>query len=235
MLILSLDTTTRAGSAALVRDGVVVGEHTGDPTLTHGQRLPTELMRLLDTANVSLAEVDLFAVAAGPGSFTGLRVGIATIQGLAVAGGRRVVPVSALQALARAARDSAPVDDVWLAPWMDAQRGEVFATVYERDAHTLVVEPTSATAAATLAAWAPLTRNRTLRFIGDGAVRYRDTIEAQGGARASIVDTVPSLAGIIGQIATERADTAVLPHAIVPIYIRRPDAELARARRMDMT
>lgn len=231
MLILSLDTTTRAGSAALVRDGIVVLEHSGNPALTHGQRLPTELRRLLDEASLRLADVDLFVVAAGPGSFTGLRVGIATIQGLALAGGRRVVPVSVLEALAETARDPMPVDDVWLAPWMDAQRGEVFAAVYEADARTLVVEPTSAPPDATLAGWEPLTRHRTLRFAGDGAVRYRETIEAQLGARAQVAGNVPPLAGVMGQIATERAASAVLPHAVIPIYVRRPDAELARARR----
>ena len=103
MLILALDTTTRAGSAAVLRDGRVLHELAGDPALTHGQRLPGELMRVLDAAGVRIEDVDLFAVAAGPGSFTGLRVGIATMQGLAMARGRRVVPVSTLEALARRA------------------------------------------------------------------------------------------------------------------------------------
>src|SRR3712207_3323697 len=104
MLILALDTTTRAGSAALVRDGAIVREHVGDPLLTHGQRLPADLMQLIAAAGMTLDAVDLFAVAAGPGSFTGLRVGIATVQGLAMATGKRIVPVSVLDALARAAQ-----------------------------------------------------------------------------------------------------------------------------------
>src|SRR5262249_9336271 len=101
MLILSLDTTTRAGSAAVLRGRTVVGEIVGDPERTHGERLPVDLRRVLDVSSVSLSAIDLFAVVAGPGSFTGLRVGIATIQGLAMAAGRNVVPVSALEALAR--------------------------------------------------------------------------------------------------------------------------------------
>jgi tRNA threonylcarbamoyladenosine biosynthesis protein TsaB len=237
MLILALDTTTRAGSAALVRDGVAVQEHVGDPSTTHGERLPADLMRLLDAADVRLDTVDLFAVAAGPGSFTGLRVGIATIQGLAVAGRKRVVPVSVLDALARAALrpsttvTSAPDAEEHIAPWMDAQRGEVFAAIYDPSARMLLVEPTAAAPSATLDGWAPHAATRTFRFIGDGALRYHEQIAARLGARARVLDTVPPLAGIIGAIAHERAGEAVVPHAVVPIYIRRPDAELARARR----
>jgi tRNA threonylcarbamoyladenosine biosynthesis protein TsaB len=239
MLILALDTTTRAGSAAIVRDGAIVREHVGDPSLTHGQRLPADLMHLLEAAHVRLDAVDLFAVAAGPGSFTGLRVGIATIQGLAVATSKRVVPVSVLDALARAATlpsvvaASVRASHDYIAAWMDAQRGEVFAAIYEASSRRVVVEPTSASPAATLDAWAAYCASRALRFIGDGALRYRNEIEARLGERAHVLDRVPPLAGIIGAIAAERAAEAVLPHAVIPIYIRRPDAELARARRAE--
>src|SRR4029079_10134237 len=91
------------GSIAVLHDATVRVERAGDPSLTHGQRLPGELARLLADARVRIEDVDLLAVAAGPGSFTGLRVGIATIQGIAMAQGKRVVAVSALEALARAA------------------------------------------------------------------------------------------------------------------------------------
>lgn len=246
MLILSLDTTTRAGSAAVLRDGSIVHERVGDPLLTHAQRLPSELMRLLETSGIGLHEIDLFAVAAGPGSFTGLRVGIATIQGLALAGNRLVVPVSVLDALARAAlptmargddgharapEDSSRAADEYIASWMDAQRGEVFAALYERDARTVAAEPTSAPPESTLDAWMPYINTRRIRFVGDGAVRYRDAVVARAGDRAHVVTEVPPLAGVIGAIAHERAADAVVPHAIVPIYVRRSDAELARARR----
>ena len=102
MIVLSVDTTGRAGSAAIVDGTVVLAEVSGDPTLTHGQRLPGELMELVNRAGVGLNAVDLLAVAAGPGSFTGLRVGIAAMQGLAMALGKPIVPISTLEALARA-------------------------------------------------------------------------------------------------------------------------------------
>jgi tRNA threonylcarbamoyladenosine biosynthesis protein TsaB len=228
VLILALDTTTRAGSAAVVRDGAVLREESGDAALTHGQRLPRDLMRLLDRAGVGLADVDVFAVAAGPGSFTGIRVGIATVQGLAMAGERRVVPVSTLEALAWAGQNGRDR----IAAWMDAQRGEVFAALYGADGESLIVDPSSEPPGRTLDRWAPHLTGRE-RFIGDGAVRYRDAIAGACPATtaAIIVEPVPPLAGVIGAIAAHRPARAVLPHAVVPIYIRRSDAELARDRK----
>ena len=76
----------------------------GDPSRSHGEQLPGQLMAMLDDEGVALHDVDLFAVSIGPGSFTGLRVGIATIQGLALASGKPVVPVSTFDALAWQAR-----------------------------------------------------------------------------------------------------------------------------------
>src|SRR6188474_1965411 len=84
-------------------------------------------MSLLDGANIRLADIDLFAVATGPGSFTGLRIGIATMQGLAFAEGKPLIGISGFDALARVARAPA------VATWVDAWRGEVFAARYEHD------------------------------------------------------------------------------------------------------
>ena len=135
-MILALDTTTKGGSMAVVHDGLVRVERAGNPEVTYGERLPAELERVLDEAGVRIEAIDLFAVAAGPGSFTGLRVGIATIQGLAMARARRVVAVSALDALARAVTNA----DQTIATWMDAQRGEVFAALYGADGRDIHVE-----------------------------------------------------------------------------------------------
>ncbi|HSC28511.1 MAG TPA: tRNA (adenosine(37)-N6)-threonylcarbamoyltransferase complex dimerization subunit type 1 TsaB [Vicinamibacterales bacterium] len=225
MTVLALDTTTRTGSAAVVVDGRIAVEMIGDPALTHGERLPGDLMRVLDAAEVPLQEIDCLAVAAGPGSFTGLRVGIAAVQGLAVATGLRVVPVSALDALARAAsRSAAPV-----AAWMDAQRGQVFAALYSPEGR-LLREPSADSPASILDAWDDLTGYAVVRFIGEGAARYAGTVRARLGARA-VVEPTPPLAGSIGLMAAASPDRAVPPHAIRPIYIRRPDAELARRAR----
>src|SRR5262244_4567549 len=102
MRVLALDSTTRTGSVALVEDDRVVEERRGDAARTHAERLPMELVALADAHRVALADVDLYAVASGPGSFTGLRIGIATVQGLAFVHGRRIFSVSALEGLAHA-------------------------------------------------------------------------------------------------------------------------------------
>jgi tRNA threonylcarbamoyladenosine biosynthesis protein TsaB len=226
VMILALDTTTKDGSIAVVDDGVVRVERVGDGSVTHGQRLPNEVAATLSAAGVDIRDVDLLAVASGPGSFTGLRIGIATVQGLAMAHDLRVVPVSALDALARAAVNP----HQRIASWMDAQRGEVFAALYATDGRDLLIPAVSAVPTAVLKAWAGTVDLRQLTFIGDGAVHHADAIvkEVGGGVR---VLSPPPLAGLIGQIAAEDPARAVLPHAIVPVYVRKSDAELARARR----
>jgi len=224
--ILALDTTTKSGSAALARDGAVIGERSGDPALTHGQRLPGDIIALLDRARIAIEDVDLFAVAAGPGSFTGLRVGIATLQGLAVARGRKVVPIPTLEALARSL-DGQRADEL-VAAWMDGQRGEVFAVLYNKDGGE--VAPAVAGPPETVLANWRLPAGRTVAFIGDGAIRYSDVIASHVGNRARTV-AAPPLAPTIARIASAEPHRAVAPHEIVPIYVRRPDAELARERR----
>lgn len=228
MLILALDTTTRAGSVAVLRHDDVLAGMSGDAALTHGQRLPGDLLRTLEAAGVGIAQVDLLAVVAGPGSFTGLRVGIASMQGLAFARGLEIVPVSSLEAIAShaAATSSGPL----LAPWVDAQRGEVFASLYTPAGDEVIEAATAAAPAATLGSWRQSLGTRPVRFSGDGAVRYREVIAATLGAQAVVDDTVPALAVPAGRLAARAPHRAVVPHAVVPIYVRRSDAELARER-----
>lgn len=226
MIILALDTTTKGGSAAIVHDGVVRVEQSGSPEITYGQRLPGELAAILQRAGTRIEDVDLFAVASGPGSFTGLRVGIATIQGLAMARGTRVVAVSALEALARAATNA----DRRIGTWMDAQRGEVFAALYAADGRDLLIAPVAAVPSSVLDGWTDAMEQGRLLMIGDGAIKHRAFLAERLGDRVEVVEP-PPLAGVIGRIAAEDPGRADLPHAVVPIYIRRPDAELARARR----
>lgn len=240
MVILALDTSSAAGSAAIVRDGAVALERDGDGSRTHGLRLPLELMALLREASVALADVDGFAVVTGPGSFTGLRVGIATIQGLALARHKRVAPVTSFDALAFRASQalgapSRPGDGhplPLIATWIDAHRAEVFASLYQPDGRTVLAAPTSLSPDATLEAWGRSVGGEArVHFAGDGAVRYADVIRARLGERATIPERAPGLAGAAGLIAAADWARAVAPHALVPLYVRRSDAELARDRR----
>jgi tRNA threonylcarbamoyladenosine biosynthesis protein TsaB len=225
--ILALDTTTRAGSIAVARGGTLLAARAGDPSRTHGERLPGELMRAVGEAGLTVGDLDLLAVAVGPGSFTGLRVGVSAIQGLAVARGLRVVAVSTLDALARAAAGARRSEQL-IATWMDGQRGEVFGALYDADGNT-IASPVAGDPLAVLGGW-NLPAEATVIFIGDGAVRYHDAIASRLGDRAHVIEP-PLLAPTIARLAFEHPERAVTPHEIVPVYVRRPDAELARDRR----
>src|SRR5262249_50018197 len=129
MHVVALDTTTATGSVALVENDRVILERAGDPSRTYAERLPADVLMVLEACALRLTEVDLFAVACGPGSFTGLRIGIASIQGLAFVQNRPIAAVSALEALAHMASvDVEPATII--AAWMDAHRREVFSALY---------------------------------------------------------------------------------------------------------
>jgi tRNA threonylcarbamoyladenosine biosynthesis protein TsaB len=196
-------------------------------------------LALLAAQGRSLADVDVFAVAAGPGSFTGLRIGIAAMQGLAFAVARPIVGVSALDALALSARDAVTSGTQYVASWMNAQRDEVFAALFRcginvegSPALELVDEPTVDGPGEILARWRERGFARVL-FAGDGALHYRAWLDHAPDLVEAVVDPVPVLAPAIATLALThvRAGGVSSPHAMVPIYIRRPDAELARDRR----
>jgi tRNA threonylcarbamoyladenosine biosynthesis protein TsaB len=234
MRVLALDSTTRSGSVAFVDDNGNVDERAGDPVRSHAERYPADLVALLREHDTTLAAIDLFAVAAGPGSFTGLRVGIATMQGLAFVRRRRIVPIGALEALAHAAADGLP-PGATIATWMDAQRRDVFAARFEvTTAPRFTPEHVRAIDAATVDA--PLEVavrfGRSDAWVGDGAARFADLIR-DIDSNACIMAT-PLLAGAIARIAWtvgRDSECAVDPGGVQPIYVRRPDAEIERERR----
>ncbi|HWF83372.1 MAG TPA: tRNA (adenosine(37)-N6)-threonylcarbamoyltransferase complex dimerization subunit type 1 TsaB [Vicinamibacterales bacterium] len=243
MPVLSLDTTTRAGSVALVIDGRVVEERSGDASRTHAERLPAEMIALLAAHGRTLADIDLFAVASGPGSFTGLRIGTATIQGAAFVHHRPVVAVSALEALAHAGSANARQGEM-VGAWIDAHRHDVFSALYrvagaEPFAPDRLVEiegPRVGAPAATLARWRPNLTGRSLAIVGDGAVLYADVIAAEAestGPAARVLEPTPQLAGTIALMALRLAKigAAVEAAGIRPLYVRRPDAEIDRERK----
>jgi tRNA threonylcarbamoyladenosine biosynthesis protein TsaB len=225
-VILALDTTTRAGSIALRRRDGTEEVLVGDPARSHGERLPEDIRALLERAGARVADVEVFAVINGPGSFTGLRVGIAAIQGLAMATGRPVVAVPALEALAAAPS----VPRGYVGVWMDAQRQQVFAAIYERDEERVreVAVPVSWGPDRVIEQWtADGFRLRSL--IGDGVDLHAGRLHASW-PDARIISPAPALAPIAAALASRGAYPAVAPHAIVPVYVRPSDAEIARAR-----
>ena len=246
MLILAIETATRSGSLALARDGQLLEVTSGEPSRTHGERLPGEAQALLSRHNLTTRAVDYYAVALGPGSFTGLRVGIATTQGLALAHQKQVVGISVIDSLVHiGSRMSANIraPDL-LIPWLDGKRSEVFSAIYEghRSPETSEVawrikqEPIAATPEMILERWSVHFKNRVSWFIGDGVRLYKSILETHGPRRSQMIADTPPLAGEMAIMASSRywLQRAVGPHALRPVYVRRPDAELARIRRRNL-
>jgi tRNA threonylcarbamoyladenosine biosynthesis protein TsaB len=177
VIILALDTTTRAGSVAVSDDERMLALVRGDESRTHGERLPGEIARALDIAAIAKTRVDLLAVATGPGAFTGLRIGLAAMQGLAMTLNKPVAGVSALDALA-AQVDRTETDAIL--PWMDAQRGDVFATLIDTRSNTTLETPAAANPEALLESWQHHLAGRRAIFIGDAATRDAKLIERLG-------------------------------------------------------
>lgn len=229
VLILALDTTTRGGSVAVTEDDRVLAVLPGDASRTHGERLPAEIAAALDRAGVAREQLDLLAVAAGPGGFTGLRIGLAAMQGLAMTLNTPVVGVSTLDALA--AQVAAGQVSV-IVPWMDAQRGDVFAALVDGASKHTLAPPLAEPPASVLERWRAHLTNRTVLFIGDAVSRDADLIARAGGGMWT--STMPeALAPQVARIGRElaRHGQAGAPHALTPIYVRRPDAEIERDRR----
>lgn len=233
VVVLALDTATRAGSVALMRGDDLLLARPGNPDRPHATRLPADLLSVVSDAGLMLNDVDRLAVCVGPGAFTGLRIGIAAMQGLAFATGLPVAGVSAFDALAAAA--GAEDADAGVGVWMEAGRGEVFAARYEVAADSEPVcrgEPLAAPPAVVLASWeadGPLPRVWT----GDGASRHagliRSLVEPAAGQPFELLPG-PLLAEWVARLA--RVRPAGRPHTLRPVYVRRSDAELARDRQM---
>lgn len=211
MRLLAVDTTTADGSVALADDGLVIGEVRLGRQETHSRTLLPAIEFLLRSLGLEPKDIEAWAVANGPGSFTGLRVGISTIQGLALASGRACIAVSALDALA--ARIAGTADR--LVALMDAHRSEVYAAVYDREARLL--GPAVVLAPATFPAGLPA----AAAFTGDGAARHRAEIEARCPA-ARFPERGPFIAGAVARLAAGRlrAGEVLAPDALRPLYLR---------------
>jgi tRNA threonylcarbamoyladenosine biosynthesis protein TsaB len=214
-LILALDTTSEYGSLALLRDRELLEEKLLHAPGGFGVVLYEELQRLLDRREAKLADVGCFAAASGPGTFTGVRIGLACVKGMAEALGRPVIGVSNLQAIAR--YGNARLRGVA----MDARRGEIYGAVYD-DVGSLV-----ATEVVTkLAPWLEGLPAGVEEFVSS------DVSFDLAGTRfdaARIVQAPRTLASAIASIAAERLARGEASDAesLDANYVRRTDAELA--------
>jgi tRNA threonylcarbamoyladenosine biosynthesis protein TsaB len=206
-LILSIDTTHEFGSIALTRGETLVEEVALQAPDGFAHIIFSELDSLLRRHGCALPQIDCFATAVGPGSFTGVRVGIACIKGLAEAVGRPVVGVSNLEALA--AFGTSPLR----APVLDARRGEIYGAVYDAGG-TLVHDEVVAKLAVWLAGL-------------PGGVEFVSTDFTELGG-APVTQAPRALAAAIGRIARRRfeAGQTMDPASLDANYVRRSDAEL---------
>jgi tRNA threonylcarbamoyl adenosine modification protein YeaZ/ribosomal-protein-alanine acetyltransferase len=233
VVILALETVTRRGSVALMVDGVAHAR-SGPDEPTHGERLPAELFDWLAAHGRELDDVDRFAVVCGPGSFTGMRVGIAAMQGLALATGRPVAGIPTLDALLRAWWDTTPTHDGIVVPVLDGQRSDVFVDIVDaagaRSADQVIrLADSRVTTAGELAALLEPWKTRRITIVGDGAPKCTEIL-ARTLPQLSIGTTAMPLAEAAARIVQAHPELAGAPHALRPVYLRRPDAVLARER-----
>ena len=127
MLVLSIDTATKACAVGLCRDGKILAEYKINMGMTHSEGLMPQLEQLLERTGVQKADIDLIAVSMGPGSFTGLRIGLATAEALAYAWKKPLQGVATPLALAY----NLPVSGIVLSPVLDAQKGNYYQALYE--------------------------------------------------------------------------------------------------------
>lgn len=126
MKIIAIESSAATASAAYAADGRIIGEYTTDHKKTHSQTLLPMLEELMRMTEVRPEEIDALAVAAGPGSYTGLRIGAALVKGLAEGWGKKILPVSTLEGLAYRLRETQQL----VCPIMDARRGQVYSGIY---------------------------------------------------------------------------------------------------------
>ena len=230
MRILSVDTSSHACGVALAEDGVLKYEYTADHGKTHAIRLSGMIDAVFTDAGIKAVDIDVFAVTAGPGSFTGLRIGISTVKGLAFAAGRPVIPVSTLDVLA----NQCPGVDMPICPFIDARKKEVYTALYRqnRDGRfETLMPPVAARPADFLSEIGRFgfDGETGIYFLGSGTPLYADMIARQFGDSAVLAPHEFSLirASTLARIAFDRYRKAggITPHELVPYYIRRSDAE----------
>src|ERR1700722_3707693 len=234
MLILAVDTSTRTGSAALLRDSEILAQVSGYEETPYSTRLFRDIAALQDRTNFRLDQVDLFAVAAGPGSFTGLRVGLTAVKAWAEVHEKPIAAISGLEAIAAeslAGQATVASNTQWIAPFLDARRGQLFGAIYRRisgDATRLALD--SDESIVSVDEFLQMVKEKSAQSIqlvsptpeGLPLARVREILQD-----ASILQVSAALAPAIGRLGFERAKRGELVDSmrLDANYVRRSDAE----------
>lgn len=225
--LLAIETSTMLGGIAVIEDDTLIAESRMNIKATHSGRIMTEIDMALRGAGLTLDAIDVFGIAAGPGSFTGLRVGLSTLKGLSYAARKKVVSVSTLEAFAW----NIPFSLHLVCPLLDARRKEVYAAVFEwyGDGFRKIIGERTLNIDSLLRAVSE-DSGKSVVFLGEGALLYRDRIEAALGEKAFFgapQDMVPSPANV-AHLCMKRARDGLFddPAQLVPSYMRKSEAEL---------
>jgi tRNA threonylcarbamoyladenosine biosynthesis protein TsaB len=232
MLILAFESSAKAASVALCRDGSLIAQYFQKCGLTHSRTLLPTAEALLKNTETQLSEIDLFAVAHGPGSFTGLRIGLSTVKGLGWGTGKPAVGVSTLEAMAWNGL-CAPKDAV-VCPAMDARRGQLYNALFScANGRPERLCPDRAIAAGELAEEL-LALGKTVYVTGDGAELCFNALEGRGVPAF----LSPELARSQSAWGVAMASMDKVPQpaaALLPVYLRLSQAERERQAREQNT
>ena len=232
MLIFAMDTCCRAATAAVVGDDGVMAQIILNSGMQHSQRMMPLVEQMFDGLGITPASIDAFAAAVGPGSFTGVRIGVSTVKAMAHAAGKPCVAVSTLEGLAA----NVPYFDGYVCPILDARREQVYTAAFRYDGGRCVrVREDCAMAVSELMEWfdhpenppcPPLGKGalEDVLFLGDGVFAYRDLIERALGERAKFAPAYlcMNMASSVGAVAMEkvRRGEVVGYGELVPNYVR---------------
>ena len=227
MRILALDTATEVCGLALWTNGQVQAERSITQGLTHTKVLMQALQELLQESGTQVSDLDAWVVTQGPGSFTGLRIGISAGKGLALATGKPLVGVSTLSVLAHQAQAQA----AWICPMIDARRHQVYWSLFRRQGDDLVpVLPERA--GSVEEALTLIDDQGPCLFIGNGARLYSGMIQARLGEKALAADALHDLQpGMVACLGSRRLTQGAAEslHRFTPVYLRSADAQMPSA------
>ena len=222
MLILAIDTATYSGGIAILNQDKVIASQVLNIKKTHSQRLLRDIDYLMKECEIEPPGIDAYAVSVGPGSFTGVRIGIACVKGLAYASGKPLVGIPTLKALAL--RSAEP--GILLCPVMDARRGEIFGAAYRMDNQTRELTNVLPGRAEPLTRFLERIEEPSL-FSGDGSITFRNQIRERLGKEASFAAPNRNLPGAVevAMLGMERLIKGEQdsPARLKPFYLRAPD------------
>ncbi|MCT4619751.1 MAG: tRNA (adenosine(37)-N6)-threonylcarbamoyltransferase complex dimerization subunit type 1 TsaB [Marinisporobacter sp.] len=225
MKILALDTSSIVATVAVMDDDQLIGEYIINHKRTHSQKLMPMIEELLKSCELAIKDMDIIAVAKGPGSFTGLRIGVATAKGLAHAVDIPVVGISTLDALAF----NMPFSEGIICPILDARRSQVYTAVYKWDDETLnnIEEPIAISIEELVEKL--LKRPEKVVFLGDGIKANKEYLIEKLKDRAVFPPNSVKMqrASSVAQLAMERAKNGEVEnyYELVPTYLRKSEAE----------